>query len=114
MMGSTSGLAFILMLIVGLSIALVSIKDKRSQAEVQQRVQMPKFGGVDTRHKEGPWPACLGISGEKCMELIASYDSDIHIEILNKNDHVAEDFRPDRVRIIVDEYDICTKIPNRG
>lgn len=113
-MGSTSSLAFVLMLIVGLSIALVSIKDKRSQAEAQQRVQMPKFGGMDTRNKEGPWPTCLGMSGEKCMELIASYDSDIHIEILNKNEPVTTDFRPDRVRIFVDEYDIVTIIPSRG
>jgi hypothetical protein len=115
-MGSTSSLAFVLMLIVGLSIALVSIKDKRSQAEVQQRVQMPKFGGVDTRHKEGPWPACLGMTGEKCMELIASYNSGniIRIEIWKENDPATLDFRTDRVRIIVDENGIVTTIPNRG
>lgn len=50
-MVSTSGLAIVLVFVVGVSIGLVFIKDRRSQMEQQMRVPMPKFGGLDTRHK---------------------------------------------------------------
>jgi hypothetical protein len=113
-MVSTSGLAFVLMFVVGLSIGLVSIKDRRSQVEEQTRVQMPKFGGLDTRQKEGPWPACLGMNGEDCLELIASYAKDLHIELIHPYEPSTNDFRPDRVRIFVDDSNVVTTIPNRG
>ena len=113
-MVSTSGLAFVLMFVVGLSIGLVLIKEQRSKVEEQLRVQLPKFGGLDTRQKEGPWPACLGMNGEDCLELIASYDKGLQIELIHPYEPSTDDFRPDRVRIFVDDANVVTTIPNRG
>ena len=121
-MVSTSGLAIVLVFVVGVSIGLVFIKDRRSQMEQQMRVPMAKFGGLDTRHKEGPWPACLGMNGKDCLQLIASYDEHLQIQLIHDTVYDDDepsspdnhDFMPNRVRIFVNDSNLVTTIPNRG
>ena len=65
--------------------------------------------------QQGPWPECLGISGEQCKELIASAADDVigNIYIMNENSMMTMDYRTNRVRIFVNDNNIVTKIPSR-
>lgn len=76
------------------------------------------IGGTTKAIKhEGPWPECVGISGTDCKTLIESYADDLtadHIFIVPNDAMMTMDFRTDRVRILVDDNGLVTKIPNRG
>lgn len=104
----------ICLLFVGLSISLIEIKEKRSEREQAMRVSTPMFGGLNTRHAEGPWPECLTRSANACVNLLALYTDGLGIEIVHPGEVVEEGFRMDRVRIYVDESSIVTAIPRRG
>jgi hypothetical protein len=64
----------------------------------------------------GPWPKCLGMTGQDCVNYIDSYAQDLEgrIYIISPGTAVTEDFQTDRVRIYVDEDGIVTAIPDRG
>lgn len=64
----------------------------------------------------GPWPECLGIDGEKCAGIIeaSAYDMQNNVFLLHPGEMYTEDFRTDRVRVFVDEYDIVFKVPKLG
>lgn len=68
-------------------------------------------------NNEGPWPACIGMSGERCRAMIASMANDLeysNIFIVNQDSFVTMDFRTDRVRIFVDDDGIVVRTPSRG
>lgn len=85
----------------------------QSQASI---VRMPLIGGTESK-REGPWPECVGKSGEECKTLIeATGSSDLrgNIQIIPEDFMVTMDFRTDRVRIFVDGDGLVVKIPHRG
>jgi hypothetical protein len=78
-------------------------------------VRMPLIGGTEAQ-REGPWPACLGISGEECKTIIEANASDLrgNVKIIPQDSMMTMDFRTDRVRIMVDDDGLVTRIPQRG
>jgi len=111
---STSGITFLCILFIGLSIALIEIKEKRSEVEQTKRVSTPKFVGLNTRHQEGPWPECLQLNGEACLTLLKLYTEGLDIELVKPGEDVEEYFHQDRVRVYVDEFNAVIAIPKRG
>jgi hypothetical protein len=80
-------------------------------------VPMPKIGGGDEgQNKEGPWPQCVGWTGEKCKTWIESFAEDLrgNVYILPEDSMMTMDFRTDRVRILVDGNDLVSQTPSRG
>jgi hypothetical protein len=70
-------------------------------------IRMSQYGG--------PWPKCLGIDCEECLNYIESYAEDLGlVVIIPPNTTLTDDFRKDRVRIFVDDDCIVTAIPDRG
>jgi len=65
-------------------------------------------------NKNGPWPECVGKSGDECRELILAADPDVTVQILSKDSMMTMDFRTDRVRILVDDDGIVAITPSRG
>jgi hypothetical protein len=85
----------------------------QSQASI---VRMPLIGGTESK-REGPWPECVGKTGEECKTLIeATGSSDLkgNVQIIPADFMVTMDFRTDRVRIFVDEDGLVVEIPHRG
>merc|ERR1712232_595787 len=64
----------------------------------------------------GPWPECAGKEGNECANLILEDSPDLagNIFLIPPNTLVTEDYRLDRVRIMVDNNNIVVKIPVRG
>jgi len=104
----------ICLLFVGLSIALVEIKEKRVEEERATRVSTPMFGGLNQRHAEGPWPECLDFNGEACVDLLKLWTEDLDIELVGPGVAVEKGFRTDRVHIFVDDNNVVAAIPQRG
>ena len=65
---------------------------------------------------EGPWPKCLGMSGEDCVTYIETYGKNLDggVYIVHPGEAVTRDFRTNRVRIYVNESGVVTAIPDRG
>ena len=76
---------------------------------------MPMIGGAST-NREGPWPQCVGMSGDDCKHVIETYAEDVrgNVFIIPEDSMVTMDFRTDRVRIFVDGDNVVTQIPGRG
>jgi hypothetical protein len=72
---------------------------------------MPMIGMTMAK---GPWPKCVGMSGEDCAEYIQSNAENVYAEIHYHDDIVSRDFDTERVRIYVDDNDIVDEIPSRG
>ena len=72
------------------------------------------FGGLNTRRAEGPWPECLNINGEACVDLLKMYTEGISIELMQENVNVLDDFQPNRVRIYVSASNVVVAVPQRG
>lgn len=64
--------------------------------------------------KQGPWPECKGMEGEECCELIHGFDKEIECNVLAEDSMVTLDFRPDRVRVFVNEEKVVVRTPGRG
>lgn len=64
----------------------------------------------------GPWDECLGMDGKECADLILNDSPDLigHIYIIPPNTPVTEDYRLDRVRIMVDKNNMVMDVPGRG
>jgi hypothetical protein len=76
---------------------------------------MPLIGGSDaTMNREGPWPSCVGMSGEACQAMIESMANDVTVQVVSQDAMVTMDFRTDRVRIFVDDSGVVTRTPSRG
>lgn len=68
-------------------------------------------------NKEGPWPECIGQTGEACKALIEAMAGDDvrgNVFVLAENSLMTMDFRTDRVRIFVDSNGLVQKAPGRG
>ena len=74
-------------------------------------VPMPK---MSMAVRQGPWPKCVGMSGEDCEDYIKDNAEDVHTEIVPQNSPVTEDFRVDRVRIFVDDEGVVVAAPKKG
>ena len=74
-------------------------------------------GSPQTINREGPWPACVGMAGATCSAMILSMATDLQAEniiIMDQDSFMTMDFRTDRVRIMVNEQGVVTRIPGRG
>jgi hypothetical protein len=77
-------------------------------------VSQPIIGGSELRSK-GPWPECVGKTGEECVKLIKGFADDLsQVTIVPNGSMVTMDYRTDRVRVFVDEAGIVSQIPSRG
>merc|ERR1712151_1129178 len=64
---------------------------------------------------QGPWPCCLGLTGEECEVYIEGKAPDLtEVSIILEGSVVTTDFVTTRVRIYVDENGIVTLVPRRG
>jgi Potato inhibitor I family len=81
------------------------------------------IGNVRTNNKEGPWPVCLGMTGEECQAYVRHYacrnsDDDCQVVVVPLNDTapsvLTKDFLPNRIRIFVNATGYVTLIPDRG
>ena len=76
---------------------------------------MVKTPMIGLRYKNGPWPKCLGMDGDKCCAYIKSVTKQVDkCESYPEGTRVTEDFDTARVRVWVDESNVVTKIPDRG
>lgn len=71
---------------------------------------------MGSMRKEGPWPDCLGIEGEKCVNLIEAFAKDVrgNVHVVKPGENVIDDFRTDRVWVFVDDKGIVIETPDRG
>lgn len=108
---SASALATILLLFIGLMAATSNLQFKGQQAAAQI-VDMPK---ISLASKSGPWPKCIGMTGEDCVSYIEeNANDDLVVMLVPFGSMVTTDFRTDRVRVFVDENDIVFAAPSRG
>jgi hypothetical protein len=65
---------------------------------------------------QGPWPTCLGISGDDCVSYIESNAEDVrgNVYVISHGTSMTMDFRKDRVRVFVDDDGIVDETPSRG
>lgn len=98
------------LMLVGLMVAANNLQNKGQQM-ASQMVPMPK---VSMPTKEGPWPKCVGMTGEDCVSYIESNTEGLTIVIVPEGSVVTQDFRTDRVRVWVDAKDIVFAAPSRG
>jgi hypothetical protein len=94
------------------SLIVLPLFASQSQASF---VSMPMIGGAESK-REGPWPECVGLSGEECRTLIQATASDVrgNVVIMPVDSMMTMDFRTDRVRIFIDGNGIVVKSPHRG
>lgn len=99
-----------LLLLIGLMIASDNLK-YQGEHLATEIVPMPK---ISMASKQGPWPACVGMTGEDCVSYIESNTEGLTIVITSEGSVVTKEFRTDRVRIWVDENDIVVTAPKKG
>jgi hypothetical protein len=64
---------------------------------------------------QGPWPKCVGMSGDDCVSYIESNAKDVsNAVVVPPESMLTADFRKDRVRVFVDSYGIVNAVPGRG
>jgi Potato inhibitor I family len=65
---------------------------------------------------QGPWPECVGKTGQECVTLIEELAPDVkgNVFIIPYGSMVTMDFRTNRVRVFVDEQGVVVKAPSRG
>lgn len=63
-------------------------------------VQQPIIGGAGA-NREGPWPQCIGLSGQQCVRLIEANAEDVRgkVFIVPADSMVTMDFDTSRVRV---------------
>ncbi|KAI2499914.1 hypothetical protein MHU86_14584 [Fragilaria crotonensis] len=112
-MVSATAIASVLLMMSGVLIAALLFNKQSYEEQQASRVATPSFS---SSHKEGPWPACKGMDGAACCELIEGYAVDIRGQcfIIPENSPVTMDFRSTRVRVFVDNDNVVTSIPSRG
>ena len=78
-------------------------------------IPMPAVGG-SSHNEQGPWPECLGRTGNECKNIIESMAPDVkgRIFIMPPNSMMTMDYRTDRVRVFVNEAGVVEKVPQRG
>jgi len=66
------------------------------------------------RDAQGPWPKCVGMTGEDCRDMISQAAPSLDLYIIPDGSAVTMDYRLDRVRIFIDDDDIVVSVPDRG
>lgn len=66
------------------------------------------------RDAQGPWPKCVGMTGEDCRDMISQMAPSLNIYIIPDGSAVTMDYRLDRVRIFIDDDDVVVSVPDRG
>lgn len=69
---------------------------------------------IGMSRNQGPWPKCLGLSGEGCRDYIEENADNLRVEIIPPQTKLRANFDPERVRVFVDGDGIVDKIPKRG
>lgn len=71
---------------------------------------------ITMAQRHGPWPACLGMSGDDCVSYIEANSKDLRgrVYIMKPGTPLTKDLQVDRVRVFVDDDGIVTKTPDRG
>ena len=72
--------------------------------------------GREESNREGPWPECVGITGENCVRLIETHAEDLRgrIYIIPEGSMVTQDYDTTRVRVWVNAEGIVNDVPSRG
>lgn len=68
-------------------------------------------------NSNGPWPECLGIHSDNCVNIITHHTSasgDVQIQLVEPDLFVTTDWVLNRVRIYVDEDYFVSDVPKRG
>jgi Potato inhibitor I family len=65
---------------------------------------------------QGPWPECVGKTGQECVALIEEQAPDVkgNVFVIPYGSMVTMDYRSNRVRVFVDEQGVVVKPPSRG
>ena len=73
---------------------------------------IPMIGMSNTR---GPWPKCVGMTGDDCADYIETSIENVHTVIIKPSDNDSgKNFDEHRVRIYVDDDNLVTSIPRLG
>ncbi len=100
-----------MLLFIGLMAASNNLQYQGLQMASNEIVPMPKIGMPSMR---GPWPKCIGMTGEACASYIEENAKELTIELIPYGAVVTQDFRTDRVRVFVNSNDIVVEAPGRG
>ena len=75
----------------------------------------PHLGTTIDKNYLGPWPECVGMSGEAARDFIRSQNPDLSTKLLGPEiKRMTLDRRPSRVRIKVDWQGNVVSAPSRG
>lgn len=69
------------------------------------------------KNSQGPWPECLWMTGVECAKFIRTQvPKDVEIEFMHKHavDEMITSFDPNRVIIVVNDFDAVQEAPARG
>eukprot|EP00894_Picocystis_sp_ML_P001381 jgi/Pico_ML_1/51898/g362.t1 len=69
---------------------------------------------VPDAESRGPWPDLVGKTSVEAKEFLEKSFPDLKVIVLNENSMMTMDYRVDRVRIMVNEEGVVTKVPHRG
>mmetsp|Transcript_25764 Transcript_25764/g.29450 ORF Transcript_25764/g.29450 Transcript_25764/m.29450 type:complete len:122 (+) Transcript_25764:78-443(+) len=121
-MVSATCLSSIFLLVAGVIVAVLQINRRAHDAQVRNRVQTPIMGGIkqpnlNTKsiHKEelGPWPICMGKSGDECCSILKEYVK--KCIVLDVNAVTMMDYNLQRVWVHIDpKTNLVVKVPHRG
>jgi hypothetical protein len=79
-------------------------------------LQARSTNGLVVTSTTGPWPECIGWTGEECCHAITQTVPDVQgrCYVIPAGSMVTMDYVTTRVRVFVDENKIVTKAPMRG
>ena len=60
------------------------------------------------------FPQVVGKTGEEAKQIILHDHADFDVQILLEGSPCTRDFRPNRVRVFVDNHNIVTSVPRTG
>ncbi|KAL9438065.1 hypothetical protein AB3S75_023852 [Citrus x aurantiifolia] len=64
--------------------------------------------------QERSWPELVGVNGEIAAATIQKENPNVHAIIILEGTPVTQDFRCDRVRVVVDKYEKVVQVPRIG
>lgn len=99
-------LSFKLLFCILISFCLFSM----SSANHQLRHQ----GGHHSDNNEHPWAKYVGVHSDEAAKAIKEENSSLDVHVVPKDSAVTMDFRPDRVRLFVDEKKHVVRTPTVG
>nr|XP_009787792.1 PREDICTED: inhibitor of trypsin and hageman factor-like [Nicotiana sylvestris] len=73
-----------------------------------------KYCSISPAHCPKTWPELVGFSGDEAAKVILAEMPNLLIEFIHPPWALTQDFRPSRVRIIVDRFDKVSMSPSIG